>query len=428
MNNQFQRERLCDGVHFSSVTDSKFKHNRITANLFLKLDRAAVTDNAIVPFILRKGCRECPDFTRLNQRLCELYGASLSCDVAKFGGYQVLEISIYGVDDRFTLGGEAMVEPCARLLTDILLDPNVDTNGVFDAHDVEIEKQQLIDTIESQINDKRVYALSRCKSIMCEGETIAVDKYGYIEDAEQITAKSAAGAYRRAIETAQIELFFNGCGNPETAKRIFMEAFSKIRRKPAPIETVSTAVRADQVREVKDEMDVAQSKLVMGFRTGGIPDRRAFGAMRMMVALFGGTPNSRLFTYVREKLSLCYYCAARFDRLTGLMFVDSGVEKQNKQKAYDEILNQLECIRRGDFTDEEITATRMLMQTSLKAVGDSLGATEEWYLTQIMAGVALSPDDESALLDGVTRGDIIEAAKRVTLDTVYFLTGKEAAQ
>ena len=124
----------------------------------------------------------------------------------------------------------------------------------------------------------------------------------------------------------------------------------------------------------------------------------------------------------------CYYCVARFDRLTGLMFVDSGVEKQNKQKAYDEILNQLECIRRGDFTDEEITATRMLMQTSLKAVGDSLGATEEWYLTQIMAGAALSPDDESALLDGVTRGDIIEAAKRVTLDTVYFLTGKEAAQ
>ena len=49
-------------------------------------------------------------------------------------------------------------------------------------------------------------------------------------------------------------------------------------------------------------------------------------------------------------------------------------------------------------------------------------------MTQIMAGAALSPDDESALLDGETRGDIIEAAKRVTLDTVYFLTGKEAAQ
>ena len=103
MNNQFLREKLCDGVHFSSVTDSKFKHNRITANLLLKLDRDTVTDNAIVPFILRKGCRACPDFTRLNQRLCELYGASLSCDVAKFGGYQVLEISIYGVDDRFTI-------------------------------------------------------------------------------------------------------------------------------------------------------------------------------------------------------------------------------------------------------------------------------------------------------------------------------------
>ena len=164
----------------------------------------------------------------------------------------------------------------------------------------------------------------------------------------------------------------------------------------------------------------------MGFRTGEIKDRRAFGGMRMMVALFGGTPTSRLFTYVREKLSLCYYCAARFDRLTGLMFVDSGVEKQNGRKAYDEILRQLDCVRRGEFTDEELTATRLLMQTSLEAVGDSLSATEEWYLTQIVGGAQYSAKDESALLDEVTREDVIAAAGQVTLDTVYFLTGKEA--
>lgn len=425
MTDRFKRERICDGVHFSSVTDSKFKHNRITANLVLPLDRESVTDNALVPFILRKGCKSCPDFTQLNQKLCELYGAALSCDVSKFGGYQVLDLSIYGIDDRFTLGGEGMIEPCARLLTDILLDPKL-VGGLFDAQDVALEKQQIVDTIESQINDKRLYAMSRCRTIMCEGESVAIEKYGYIEDANRITPESATQAYQKIIETAQIELVFVGCGNAQTARKIFSETFSCVSR--APIQAQRTLLRssAEKVTEVTDLLDVAQSKLVMGFRTGEINDRRAFGAMRMMVALFGGTPNSRLFVYVREKLSLCYYCAARFDRLTGLMFVDSGVEKQNKQRAHDEILNQLRVIQTGGFTDEEITATRLLLQNALSSVGDSLGAIEEWYMTQIMAGSDHSPEDESVLLNEITREDIIAAAKQVTLDTVYFLTGKEA--
>ena len=149
MSNSFQREQLCDGVHFSSVTDPKFKHNRITANLVIPLDRETVTDNAVVPFLLRKGCRSCPDFTRLNRKLYELYGASLACDVTKYGSCQSLDLSIYGVDDRFTLGGEEMVRPCAQLLTDILLDPAF-VDGVFPEKDVELERQQIIDVLEAR--------------------------------------------------------------------------------------------------------------------------------------------------------------------------------------------------------------------------------------------------------------------------------------
>lgn len=425
MSDQFQRIQLCDGVHFSSVTDPKFKHNRITANMVLPLNRDTVTNQAVVPFVLRKGSRACPDFTQLNRRLCELYGANLSCDVSKFGGYQVLELSIYGIDDRFALDGKSMIAACAQLLTEVLLDPNMN-GGLFSEQDVELEKQQIIDTIESLINDKRAYAMSRCKSIMCEGETLAIEKYGYIEDAKQITAQSASEAYQTIMKTAQMELIFVGCGNPKIAADIFAKAFGSQQRTPVSVERTVTKLSTDQVKEMTDEMDVSQSKLVMGFRTGKITSRREFGATRMMVALFGGTPNSRLFTYVREKLSLCYYCAARYDRLTGLMFVDSGVEKKNKQKAYDEILKQLDVLREGGFDDEEIEASRLIMQNSLKSVGDSLGAIEEWYLTQIMSGECFSPSDETELLEEITREDIIAAARRVTLDTVYFLTGKEA--
>lgn len=192
MNDRFQRESIGDGVWFSSVTDPKFKHNRISANLLVGLESETASVNAALPFILRRGCRSCPDFTMLNQKLCELYGASLSCDVSKFGGYQVLELSIYGIDDRFTLDNAPLARECAALLCDVLLDPKL-SDGAFDEQDTALERQQLVDTIEGQINDKRLYALTRCKSLMCAGEPIAVDKYGSIPDAKAITARLGGG-------------------------------------------------------------------------------------------------------------------------------------------------------------------------------------------------------------------------------------------
>lgn len=61
------RECIANGVYFSSITDKKFKHNRISVNLIVKLDREKVTDRAVVPFILRQGSKNCPDFTDLNK-------------------------------------------------------------------------------------------------------------------------------------------------------------------------------------------------------------------------------------------------------------------------------------------------------------------------------------------------------------------------
>lgn len=425
MKTTFTRQPIGEGVYFSSVTDGKFKRNQISVSLVVDLERSSVTNRAIVPFLLRKGCRSCPDFTKLNQKLCQLYGAFLSCDVSKFGAAQVLDVAISGVDDRFTLDKAPMVAQCAQLLADVLLEPNL-VDGVFPQKDVALERQQIIDTIESQINDKRSYAMSRCCSIMCEGESLAIEKYGYIEDAEKITPESAAAAYRQLLETAQIEIMFVGCGDPAIAKEIFTKAFAGVSRHPAPLPKVETALEASKVKEVTDQLDVAQSKLVLGFRTGGTSSPRELMALRLMVALYGGTPNSRLFMYVREKLSLCYYCAARVDRLTGLMYVDSGVEKANKQKAYDEILRQLQVVREGGFTDEELEATRLIMKTSLGRIGDVQGLINEWYMAQIIAGTCVSPEEELELVDQVTREEIIQAANKVTLDTVYFLTGKEA--
>ncbi len=424
MSYPLERERIADGVYFSSITDRKFKHNRMSVNLVVKLDREKVTDRAVVPFILRQGSKNWPDFTALNKKLCELYGASLDAGIDKLGDYQIIALGVIGVDSRFALEQEDMVRECAALLADILLEPDI-TDGKFNEKNTELEKQYLLETIDSEINDKRSYAMMRCKDIMCGDESCSIKKYGYREDALRITPQSAAQAYRELMRTAQIEIMFEGCGDPQPACEIFREQFSKIERQPETLVRCVPKQQHGPIRETVERMDVKQGKLVMGFRVEGMNSYEQMNAERLAVALFGGTGNSLLFKNVREKLSLCYYCAARYDRHTGIMMVDSGVEAENAEKARDEILHQLRLMQQGEFEDKDIEETKLFFKTALKATTDSLGAMDSWYLAQILGESRVSPDEEIELSNRVSREDMIAAANAIKLDTVYMLMPNE---
>lgn len=420
MQNSFHREQVADGIYFSHVADSKFYSNRLSVNLIVPLAAETVTDNAIVPPVLRLGCRTCPDFTALNRRLGLLYGATLGGDVARFGAYQMLGVSAKGLDRRVALQGEDMVKELCALVCDIALDPLI-IDGAFGKEQVELERHNLTDTILSEINDKRIYAQAQCLSLMLGSSPRALRPYGTVEKAQQITPQSAYAAYRRMFETAQIELMFVGSGNPQTALEAFRSRFSGLQRGKVLPAIPSVASLSGEVKEKTETMDVSQSKLVMGFRCHPQSEREVY-ALRLMSAMYGGTPFSKLFLNVREKLSLCYYCSSRYDRGNGIMLVSSGVEKEKKQAAYEEILRQLQKMRDGDFTDEELTNTVLAMNTGFAATGDSLYALENWYLTQILFGQQHSPEEERAVMQAITREEVIAAARSTELDTVYFLT------
>lgn len=423
MSGQFIRNSIGQGIHLSAVRDAKFKHNRLSANFILPLTKETASDNGLVPLVLRKGFRECPDFTSLNARLAELYGAALDADVTKYGGWQILALSIKGLDNRFALENEDITGQCADLLASLVLDPKLDGGGLFDAQDVALERQYLLDTIEAEINDKRAYAMNRCVQVMCADEPVSVRRYGDRDTAAAVTTASAAAAYRRMIQTAPAEILFVGSGDSGSASRVFADRFARQERTPVENARARLRTEAVGVKEETERMELSQSKLVMGLRTGVIDGPRDISARRVFAALFGGSPFSKLFLNVRERLGLCYYCASRFDVSTGLLFVDSGVDAANKQKAQDEILRQLEAIQKGDFDDTQLGNTKLLMKNSITTTGDTLSGLEGWYLAQILRGQSVSPEEDARNIDEITREEVIAAANSVTLDTIYFLTG-----
>lgn len=419
----YKREKIADGIHFNSIRNQSLKTNSIVVNLISPLSEDTASLNASASYILTDSSREYPTLVAISQKLEELYGAGLKGAVLRAGDNQFVSIISSCINDRYTFDKEEITEDLARVTLGCILDPNLDENGFY-APDFALKKQELLDDIDAVINEKRSYALQRAGKIIYKGEPAAVSVKGERESAEKITASTSYEQYKNLLKTAQIEVFFVGADEPKGIKESICESFAKLDRDyKGEVKTKRSAVKASP-EEFTDELEVAQCKMVLAFKSDSTNRR----AVKLMNAVFGATPFSKLFLNVREKMSLCYYCSSNYNDMKGVITVDSGVEKANIEKAKAEIIRQFELMQKGEFDEKKINEARLAVINGLRSVNDSAATLVSWYMSQIFLGTELSPEDEIELLEKVTKEDIVEAAKSFKLDTVYVLKGKESAK
>ena len=413
---------VCEGVQFIFIKDDKFKTSRISFNAFLPLEKHTASKNAILPSILERSCKKYPNFEVFNKYLESLYSSSIFSNVEKIGESQVLSICVDCIKDTFSLDKKPIVNEAADLLCNVIFDPNIENNA-FNKNDVFQEKRQLSEIIDSEFNDKRIYAKRRCEQLMCKDENFGVNKYGSKEDVKNIVPEDVFDTWKYMLQSANIKIIMIGDSPYEPVYKMFKEHFIKLERKNIAKINTQIIEKAAKTYEYSDSMDVIQCKLVMGFRTGvADPDKNA-AAMRFMTTLLGGTPHSKLFLNVREKLSLCYYCSSGYDKHKGIMLIESGVELKNIDKAKEEILKQIEDIKNNNFDDNQFEATKMALIQSYQKMEDSISSIDSWYAFQPFTETIKSTKEAVKEIENVTREDVVAMAKKLTLDTVYTLKG-----
>lgn len=420
MKYNFTNEIHSEGVELCNITAEGFKSACVTISFVLPLDNKA-SYYALVPGVLTRSSAKYPDVTAIENKLALLYGAELVADVSKVGENQVLKLGVSCIDDRFAFDGESITAECSELLFELVFNPLTE-NGVFTAKDVESEKRLLCERLDAETGDKRVYAKNRCEEIMFSDEAYGIHRLGSRDVIEQITPENLFEAYKEILANAKICVCVSGKTDYEAVKNMLGKYIDSVDRDLITTETVFVE-RAEDVTYEKESEPVKQGKLVMGFRLGMADADDNYAARRIMVDLFGGSPHSKLFTIVREKMSLCYYCSARMIRQKGIMFVQSGIESYNEEKAKNAILQQLEDIKNGKFTDEDIDASVKALEDSFKSVSDSPEALDSWFMSQCVSGDYKYPEDFIEEFKNVTRDEIIKAASEVTLDTVFMLEG-----
>lgn len=420
MNNIINRRKIADGVYFSSITDKRYKKNLISVAFSTQLSEETATENVIVPLLLTKCNSKLPSYKAFNNKMSRLYASGIGGTTGRQYDLQTISFGAYYLDDVYTLAGEKMTEIMTDIFIDCLTSP-VTENGVFTAKFVELEKKTAIDNIETAINDKRSYAIERAMKTICKGEPASVCSYGTVEKAKLITPDSAYKAYRRMLETMPCEIICTGCSDFDGVAEKFAAAFEKVGRHDIENTTIALSPVKTQTEEVTERLTVNQSKLVLGFKSHSDDD----AALVLLQKIFGGTTSSKLFQNVREKMSLCYYCSAARNDLKGIMLVNSGVENENIEKTKNAVIDQLEEIKNGNFTDEDINFAEMAIKNDFKSVADSAGNVSNWYFDCIRKNDIVTPEEKLERYLGVSKERIIAAAKSMVLDSVYVLTGNE---
>lgn len=419
---EMTRTKLADGVYLTCLPARKFKTSLLSAQFVTPLRQETASAYALLPAVLRRGTVSYPDMGAMAAYLDQLYGARIDYTIRKKGENQCVGFVASMIDDSFTPGGERLLEPVAALLGELICEP-VTKHGRFIPAYFESEKTNLIDAIRSLINDKREYADSRLLREMCAGEPYGIPRLGDEESVEKLQPKKLYALYKELISTARLELFYSGSASQKRVEQALLAAFSTLPRDVVrEIAIPQEHIVRGEVLCVEDAMDVTQGKLGMGFSCGSDD----YAAMMLGNTLFGGSSNSKLFLNVREKLSLCYYALSLYHRQKGLITVSSGIEFENFQKAYDEIMAQLDAVRKGDLEDWELEGARSTLLNAYASMGDSQGKLENFYLGQAATGQTETPEELAKQVRDVTPERIFRAMETVKLDTVYFLKGKEA--
>lgn len=420
---------LADGIELVMTQTKQFKTGVFSVTLTAPLREDTATAYALIPDVLYRGSHKYPNIQQLSAATDELYGASLGPAVRQRGESQCVGFQCSFIDDHYALDGMAVLEPAIALVGEILLNPHT-VNGVFDQEFVTSEGANLADRIAARINDKRGWSIFRLIQEMCGQENYAVDKLGDAQQAQSMTAQQLWDHYQTLLADSHITFYYGGSAGMDRVEQAITATFSPLLRpRHAPVECrVVDKPMQEQVREVTDVLNVTQGKLALGFRTGGITvNHPQLPALLVCNALYGGTAHSKLFTNVREKMSLCYFASSMLDKIKGLMVVSSGVEFSKFSVAKEAILRQLEAIRQGDFTQEELQAAIRSVVNALVSRKDSQGLMEDdCVTTSLTRGDPTQSDDMTRLVEQVSKEDVATVAQKLTLDTIYYLTGEEA--
>ncbi len=420
----YKTQEIKKGIQAHVIETNKFKTNLFAMFLTVPLKRENITQNALIPAVLRRGTKNLKSQEEINIELENMYGATLDCGVEKTGDNQVLKFYLETLNDNFLPNKENLSKKAIELLLDVIFNPLTENNH-FKKEYVDSEKKTIKRLIDGKIDNKDMYAYTRCIEEMYKKEPYGLYKYGYIEDLENINEENLYKDYQNLLNTAKIDFFASGELQTDKVFLIIEENqnIQKLQeREDTHIVNTEESERKKevQIQNVQDRKDVTQGKLVIGLDIDYYKKNSKY-AMCIYNVILGESATSKMFQNVREKAGLAYSARSTYVRQKNNIFIRAGIEIKNYSKALEIIKEQLEDMKNGKFSDEEIENAKKYMTSGIKTVQDEQDSEITYYMGQELSKTLLTFKEYMDKINSVTREEILEIAKNIHINTIYFL-------
>ena len=414
---------LKQGIKAHFINTDKHKTDLTCVILTVPLKREYVTKNALIPFLLRRGTEKLPNQYLINKEMENMYGASFNLGIDKSGDNIILKFYIETISNEYALDGENILKRNIENLLDIIFNP-LKNNGLLNQDFLDIEKENLRKVINSKIDDKDAYAFERCISEMYKQNGFGLYKFGYIEDIDKITIEGITEYYDWLISNAKIDIFMSGKIDEKEFTNVLLENQNIKDLNPREgyyiLNRQSTESRQNVENEVFESMNVVQGKLVLGLNVD-FDDENLQAIALVYNAILGDGANSMMFQNVREKAGLAYSSKSTFIKQKMNIFIRCGIQIENYEKALNLIKVQLDNIKTGEFSDEDIEVAKVYLTSSIKNIEEEQDTEIVYYIGQELSGTNRSIEEYIDRIQRVSKEDILAFAEKVSINTIYFL-------
>lgn len=412
-----------EGIKAHLIKTDLFKTNLICVTLTVPLKREDVTKNTLIPFLLKRGTMNLKNQYEISKKLEEMYGAVYDCGIDKVGDNQLIKFYIESVNDNFLPDKCDILKQSLDVILDIIFNPIME-NDCFKEEFLDVEKNNLKKVIESKIDNKDKYAYDNCITAMYKDTGFGIYKYGYAEDLEAINLQDISNHYKNLVNSAKLDIYVSGDIDEGDTKEILLQNENIIKLNPRKEDYILDSTNKNEenkeINIIEEKMNINQGKLVIGIDV--FPKQENSQIIGLVYnAILGDGANSMMFQNVREKESLAYSARSNYIKQKQNVFIRCGIEIEKYEKAVEVIKEQLKNIEDGNFEEKDIENAKKYLISSIQSIETEQDTQIVYYIGHELSKVDYSIEEYIQKIEKVTKQEIIDFAKTMKINTIYFL-------
>jgi len=402
------------------IKTNKFKTITVDVNFRRPIVKEEITKRNLLKEILLNSTKKYNTKRKLVLETENLYDIKISSATVRIGNYTNLSFTMKMLSEKYTK--DKLYEDSLLFLFEILFNPNVE-NMAFLEENVNEVKEILKNSIMSLKDNKSRYAIIKMFENMADDLPFSYNPYGSIEEMEKESGNSLYEYYKNILSSDLIDVFIVGDVDADITKELFMEYFKVNTFKKEQKEVISKEKEArNRIKKVEIKDNSNQANVVIGCMVNGMTDFERRYVLRVFNEIFGGNSNSKLFSTVREKNSLCYTIYSDPKPYDNVLFIYLGTEKTNVDKVLKLTKKALSEMQKGNFDDDSLKNSKETLISSINRLEDTQGGIINNYFGQVM----LNSDNfeiKREKINEVTKEACLNLAKKVKLDTMLILGG-----